>query len=218
MTKITRLLCLTLLPAFLISACSSGVTQSKAGGAGTNTGSTGLLVFGTVEPNPTVSNAFVDCTPAPTPAVPGPATPRGDGIADTVRQPIVGELTATVQDPRGIYAFPFQPQGVTYDSYSIRYTPITAGSTPLSPRNFQAITITIPLQGVTTPVSVTDSIILMDLETLKQFEGRDSGSPNTYALTITYRGRDFIKGEPITMVINHQVQVGGFCSGFELPP
>lgn len=217
MTKIMRHLYLILLPALLVSACSSGVTQSKAGGAGTSTGSTGLLVFGTVEPNPTVSNAVADCTPAPTPGPGGSTTPRGDGINDTLRQPIVGTLMATVQDPRGIYAFPFQPQGVTYDSYSITYTPITPGGTRLSPRNFQAITITIPLQGVTTPVTVTDSIILMDLETLREFANGDSGSPNTYSLRITYRGRDFINGEPITMVINHQVQVGGFCPN-ELPP
>ena len=218
MTKIIRVLCFSLLPALLVSACSSGVTQSKAGGAGTNTGNTGLQVFGTVEPNPTVANAVADCTPAPTAGGGGAtATGRGDGINDTARTPVVGELMATVQDPRGIYAFPFQPQGVTYDSYTINYTGVTAGAPQLAPKTFR-VTITIPLQGVTTPVTVTDSIILMDLQTLAEYASKDSGSPNTYSLRITYRGRDFINGSPITMVINHQVQVGGFCGTSELPP
>lgn len=218
MTKIMHFLYLILLPTLLVSACSSGVTQSKAGGAGSNTGSTGLLAFGTVEPNPTISNAVADCTPVPTAGAGGAtATGRGDGINDTARQPVVGTLTATVQDPRGIYAFPFQPQGVTYDSYTITYTGVTTGAPSLTPKNFR-VTINISLGGVATPVTVTDSIILMDLQTLAEYASKDSGSPNTYTLRITYRGRDFINGEPITMVINHQVQVGGFCGTSELPP
>lgn len=195
-----------LFTAMFVSACGSGATTSKAGGAGTNTGSTNLLLFASIEPAqsewPTV-NAGDGC------AGTDPLAPEASLTA------VTAEITITLQDPRGTYAFPFQPQGVTFDSYNVTYQPVSPGAPQLSPRNFRSITANISLNGVTTPVVVTDNVIVMDTATLREWLSKDSRSPDTYAVSITYRGRDFINGEPITLVVRHQIVLIAPCDVVE---
>lgn len=201
MIKIMRVLSLALLPALLLSACSSGTTQSKAGGVGTNTGSTGLVLFASIEPAQSqwpVANAGNGC-------LVNPITP------ETSLNALTAEITFTLHDPRGIYAFPFQPQGVTFDSYTVTYQPVSPFAPKLGSRNFRSITANIPLNGSTAPVTLTDRVIIMDTATLREWLSKDSRSPDTYAVTITYRGHDFINGEPINLVVKHQVILSAPC-------
>lgn len=197
-----------LFTAIFVSACGSGATTSKAGGAGTNTGSTGLLLFASIEP---AESQWPEATAGDGCAV-DPLTP------ETSLAAVTAEITITLQDPRGIYAFPFQPQGVTFDSYTITYQPVSPGAPQLSPRNFRSITANISLNGVTTPVTVTDNIIVMDVATLREWLSKDSRSPDTYALSITYRGRDFVNGEPINLVVRHQIVLIAPCEEAAVAP
>ena len=192
--------------ALFVSACGSGATTSKAGGVGTSTGNTGLLLFASIEPAESH----------------WPATQAGDGCNNDPLTPetsinvVTAEITFTLQDPRGIYAFPFQPQGVTFDSYNVTYQSVSPGAPQLSQRNFRSITANISLNGVTTPVIVTDDIIVMDTATLREWLSKDSQSPDTYALTIVYRGHDFVNGDPINLVVRHQIVLNAPCNEEEV--
>ena len=191
--------------ALFVSACGSGATTSKAGGVGTNTGNTGLLLFASIEPAESQ----------------WPATTAGDGCnndpltPETTTNVVTAEITFTLQDPRGIYAFPFQPQGVTFDSYTITYQSVSPGAPQLSQRNYRSVTANISLNGSTDPITLTDNIIVMDTATLREWLRVDSQSPDTYALSITYRGHDFVNGEPINLVVRHQIVLNAPCDEVE---
>ena len=197
----TRRIILTLIPLFLLGAsCSSGVDQSSAGGAGTNTGTTGLVIFAVVEPEEFSSNAFsVDCTVPP------------DGTIDTFPETDTGSFTVTVSDPQNVFGTGPQ-QGVTLQSYVVSYTPINQGiPIPLTPKS-RGQTQNIPLSG-TTASTLTFTVILVDLETKAEYASRDSGSANTYNVTVTYTGRDFVSGQTVQVVATTQMELGAFCPG-----
>lgn len=207
MINFTRRICIALSPLLLLSACSSGVTTSNAGGAGTNSGNTGLLMFAVLEPDPGPYYAFHDCSPA---GNPNTGTDIGDGIDDTVVESDFGDITITVQDPSGIYFS--QSQGITFDSYTVSFQP-TSNGPPLSSRTYTQ-TIVVVLAGSNSPVSSpATQILLVDADTTKrEYERKDSGSTNTYNITVTYRGRDFISGQPVSVTVNANVELAG-CAG-----
>lgn len=186
-----------LLSLFLFSACSPGVDPSSAGGVGTNSGTTGLILFATLTPENFSSNAFaIDCTVPP------------DGVIDEFPTTDSGDFSVTVQDPTGIFAT--QSQGITLDTYVVSYTPINQGvPIPLTPKS-RGQTQVIPLGGGTSS-SLSFTVILIDLETKAEYATRDSGSPNTYNVTVTYQGRDFISGTPVQVVATAQMELGAFC-------
>ena len=179
MIKLIQRVFIALFPIILLSACSSGVTSSNAGGSGTNSGNTGLLLFAILAPESGPYYAFHDCTPSP---------PDGDGIDDTVVKSNFGDITITVQDPSNIYFS--QTQGVTFDSYTVSFQ-ATSNGPPLSSRNYTQ-TIVVALAGSADPVSSPDTkILLVDADTTKrEYERKDSGTTNTYNITVTYRGRE----------------------------
>ena len=200
--------------AAFVSSCGSGATTSKAGGAGTNTGNTGLLLFASIEPAEShwpLTNAGNGCDVALGAEPLTPGTHLAQLTPETSLTAVTAEITFTLQDPRGTYAFPFQPQGVTFDSYTVTYQSVSPGAPQLSQRNFRSITANISLNGSTDPVTVTDQVIVMDTATLREWLSVDSRSPDTYALTIQYRGHDFVNGEPINLVVRHQVVLSAPC-------
>ena len=194
MTISIRILFAILFPVIFLSACGSGAKTSTAGGPGTTTGSSGLILFGTVDPTFTSSDTgvcFDDLT----------------GLPDfnTVTSDIV-DLTITITDPTaGLTTRP--NQGITFDTYRLVYTPINQGiPIPLTPRT-RALTTPVPLASSPTTVA----IVLVDIETKAEYISRDSGSVNTYNVRITYTGRDFLTGQPATLVVDTQMEIGAFC-------
>jgi hypothetical protein len=197
MIKRMRTLFFLLFPVIFMSACGSGASSSNAGGAGTNTGTTNLILFGSVTPTFTSSD---------TGACPIPKTVTTDSVT----------LNITLQDQSvGLTALP--NQGVTFDSYRLVYNPINQGiPIPLTPKT-RALTTPVSLGNAQT-VTQGVAIVLVDLETKAEYISRDSGSINTYNVNITYRGRDFITNQPVTLVVDTQMEMGAFCTTEDLEP
>jgi len=182
MTISIRTLFAVLLPVLFLSACGSGANTSTAGGPGTSTGSSGLILFGTVTPTFTSSDTG-ECP------IPNAVT------TDTV------SLSITLTDPTA--GLTLKPnQGITFDTYRLVYTPINQGiPIPLTPKT-RALTTPVPL-GTTAVI-----IVLVDIETKAEYVSRDSGSVNTYNVRITYSGRDFLTNQPATLVVDTQMEIG----------
>ena len=197
MTKYLRTLIPALIPAIFLSACGSGVSSSNAGGPGTNTGSTGYILFASVTPSFTSSNtgACVDVVTG---------LPDFDPVStDTVT------LNVTLQDQTAGLTTT-QNRGVTLDSYRLVYTQINRGiPIPLTPKQ-RALTAPIPLPNGTTSTTQSIIIVLVDIETKAEYVTRDSGSVNTYNVNITYFGRDFVTNQPVTLVTDTQMEIGAF--------
>ncbi|MFC1681459.1 hypothetical protein ACFL1S_06725 [Pseudomonadota bacterium] len=195
MNKCVRTLFFALFPAIFLSACGSGTSASNAGGAGTNTGTTNYILFASTDPTFTSSDtgACVD----PVTDLPDPKLIETDPVT----------LNITLQDQTtGLTTL--QNRGVTFDNYRLVYTPINQGiPIPLTPRQ-RALTVPVPLPNGATSTAVAVDIVLVDLETKAEYISRDSGSVNTYNVTITYLGRDFITNQPVTLVTNTQMEIG----------
>jgi hypothetical protein len=196
MTIPIRALFAVLLPVIFLSACGSGAKTSTAGGPGTNTGGTGLILFGSVSPTFTSSD---------TGACPVPHAPSTDEVTLTI---------VLTEDPTAAFT-PKDNQGITFDTYRLVYTPINQGiPIPLTPRT-RALTTPVPLAAGGTSVI----IVLVDTETKNEYAMRDSGSFNTYNVRITYSGRDFLTGRPATLVVDTQMEIGAFdCEVIEPEP
>jgi len=192
-----RTLFFVLFPVIFLSACGSGASSEGAGGAGTTTGSTGLIIFGSISPSFTSSD---------TGACPIPHAVTTDTVT----------LAITVQDPTN--GLIIQPnQGITFDSYRLVYEPVNQGiPIPLTPKT-RALTTPIPLNGAKA-VTVSPIIVLVDLETKAEYVSRDSGSVNTYNVRITYTGRDFRTNQTVILVVDTQMEIGAFCTADELVP
>jgi hypothetical protein len=197
MNKYVRTLFFVLFPAIFLSACGSGVSTSNAGGAGTNTGTTQYILFASVSPTFTSSD---------TGACFDPVTGLPDFnlvTTDTVT------LNVTLQDPTAGLTLQ-QNRGVTFDSYRLVYNPINQGiPIPLTPKQ-RALTAPVPLPNGATTTTSAILIVLVDIETKAEYVSRDSGSVNTYNVSITYYGRDFITNQPVTLVTNTQMEIGAF--------
>ncbi len=103
------------------------------------------------------------------------------------------------------------------DSYRLVYNPINQGiPIPLTPKT-RALTTPVALGNAQT-VTQGVAIVLVDLETKAEYISRDSGSINTYNVNITYRGRDFITNQPVTLVVDTQMEMGAFCTAEDLEP
>jgi len=211
MIKLIQRVFIALFPMILLSACSSGVTSSNAGGAGTNTGNTGLLMFAVLVPDAGPYYAFHDCSPS---GIPSQGISVGDGIDDTVVKSNFGTITITVQDPSNIYFS--QSQGVTFDSYTVSFQP-TSNGPPLSSRTYTQTIVVVLARDAAPVASPATGILLVDADTTKrEYERKDSGTTNTYNITVTYRGRDFISGEPVSVTVNANIEIAG-CEGIEAP-
>ena len=204
MIKYVRTLFLVLFPAIFLSACGSGVSSSNAGGPGTNTGTTQYILFASVEPTFTSSNtgACIDELGLPD---------FNPVSTDTV------SLDITLQDPTAGLTTT-QNRGVTFDSYRLVYQQVNQGiPIPLTPRQ-RALTANIPLPNGSTTVTQGVVIVLVDIETKAEYVTRDSGSVNTYNVSITYYGRDFITNQPVTLVTNTQMEIGAFDCDVDIEP
>jgi hypothetical protein len=206
MTISIRALFAVLFPVIFLSACGSGAQTSTAGGPGTNTGGTGLILFGSVSPTFTSSDTGVCFTEITDPITGLPTFELDPNSTSTDSV----TLTITLTDP--ILGFTTKPnQGITFDTYRLVYTPINQGiPIPLTPRT-RALTTPVPLAS--SPASVI--IVLVDLETKNEYRLRDSGSVNTYNVRITYTGRDFLTNQPATLVVDTQMEIGAFCGEAE---
>lgn len=192
-----RMLGLLTLIMFL-TACSSGVSTDGAGGAGSDDGGTGLVIFATISPNSISSDAFPDAG----------EDADMDGIPDTLGTISTdqGTVSITVSDPFGIFSRNFQ--GVTFERYTVSYFSSDPAAPPLSTKAFND-TLNIVLnngQGVGTL-----SIFLVDLPTKAEFRRRASGSTVfNYDVTVTITGRDFINNATITVVVRTTIEMGDF--------
>ncbi len=197
MNKHVRTLFFALFPAVFLSACGSGTSASNAGGPGTNTGTTQYILFASVSPTFLSSNTG-QCVDETT-GLPDPEPIETDTVT----------LNITLQDPTaGLTTL--QNRGVTFDNYRLVYTPINQGiPIPLTPRQ-RALTVPVPLPNGSTSTTVAVEIVLVDLETKLEYISRDSASPNTYNVKITYQGRDFITNQPVTLVTDTQMEIGTF--------
>lgn len=168
-----------------LAACSSGVSNSGAGAAGTDCGSGDLNLICTA--NLAMGSTTVDAY-----------------STDTA----TGTLTITVTDPLGTFSHIFE--GVTFDTYHVNFTSSTPGAPVLGTRAYSN-TLTINLVNHTGTGSVT--IPIADSVTLKEF--RDHAKANlvyTYLVTVQAFGRDFAANKPVLVVAHITIQMGSFTS------
>jgi hypothetical protein len=204
MIKHVRTLFFLVCPALFLSACGSGVSSSNAGGPGTNTGTTGYILFATTDPTFQSSNLGTtdpDCFSI------DPETLEIDEPPSATTDFV--DFIVTLQDQTAGLT-PLQNRGVTFDSYRLVYHPINQGTpVPLTPKQ-RALTFPLPIPNGATTATATIGIVIVDLETKLEYAERDSGSPNTYNVNITYYGRDFITNQPVSVVADTQIEIGCF--------
>ena len=194
MKKLTSIL----IALYLIAGCSSGGGVSGgAGGAGTFTTDSGLVLAASVSPDGDVSvDAFVSICEVD--ADTGEVTFE-EGITSSL-----GTFTITVLDASDLTGGLF-PRGITLDRYTVSYSGPRPGTPTLSTRTFSSTVSILAGNGTT-----TTPVVLLDLDTIvREFQPQSSGSIVSYTVTVRFTGRD-LNGEALTLVASTFLEVGNF--------
>jgi len=194
----TRLLAALFAAASLatLGACSSGVSDSAGGGAGTTTGGTDLIANATLAPDSFSSDAFA------TDADGDPATTNDIQTISTD----FATLTINVTDPLGRFSRIFQQ--VNFNSFEIRYIEGNGGAPNLGLRKVSdSLSITLSDgQG-----SGSVSIPLVDNVTKRQFRDQASGSTIfNYTVEVRAIGSDIVTSSQIIVVARVTIEIGEF--------
>lgn len=177
---------------FSLAACSSGVSNSGGGGAGTDTGSTDLIAIMSVAPESFSSDAFASDT-------------DDDGEIDQLVSADFAEVEITVTDPLGKFSNVFQ--GVTFTSFEVRYIRGSGGAPKLGPRKV-AGSLNLTLSNGTDTQSL--SIPIVDNVTKKQFREQSSGTPMNYIVEVRAVGRDIATNTRIVVTGSVTIEIGEF--------
>ena len=194
MKKLTSIL----IALYLIAGCSSGGGVSGgAGGAGTFTTDSGLVLAASLTPIGGISvDAFVTICDVD--------MDTGEATVETGITTKLGTFTVTVVDATDLTGGLF-PRGITLDSYTVEFAGQRPGAPFLTPRTF-AETFSI-LSGNGT---ASATVVLMDLDTIdREFQMQSSGSIVSYVVTVTFRGRD-LNGEFLQIVASTFLELGDF--------
>lgn len=192
MTRSIRIL-FAIASLFTLAACSSGVSNSGAGGAGTNCGGVDLVCtasFGVDEPSIDVLEEQEEEDET---VLISPGTD-------------FGTLSIVINDPLGRFSNVFQ--GATFTRYDITYSSGQSGAPKLGPRQFFD-TLTFNLTNGTGSGDV--QLPVADQRIKKQFRDQSSGSTVfPYVVTVRASGRDIATNTPITVVANASIEIGNF--------
>ncbi len=182
---------------FTLSACSSGVSNSGAGGAGTNCGGVDLVCFAALSVDDSTS---IDTLNDPE---------EGEEEATTLPASNSGVLSITINDPLGRFEKVFQ--GATFTRYDITFSSGDGGAPNLGPRQVFN-TLTIILTNGTGSEDIP--LLLVDQVTKDQFRDQSSGSTvYPYVVTVRASGRDIATNTPITVVASTNIEIGNFVDG-----
>lgn len=178
---------------FTLSACSSGVSNSGGGSAGTNCGSVDLVCTADIE----LDSTSIDVLHSP---------PEGEEEASTL--PASDDATMNIQvfDPLGRFANVFQ--GVTFNTFDISYDSGQGGAPNLGTRRFSG-TLTIILSDNEGDGEIDFPIA--DQVTKDQFREQSSGSTvYPYLVTVRATGRDIATNSVVVVVARTNIEIGNF--------
>lgn len=188
-----------LIATFTLAACSSGVSNSGAGGAGTNCGGVDLICTASLE----VTDPAIDVLEEQEEEAEEGEDPE---VVLTSPGTDFGTLNIVINDPLGRFDNVFQ--GATFTKYDITYRSGHGGAPNLGPRQFFN-TLTINLTDGTGDGDV--SVPVVDQRTKKQFRDQSSGSTVfPYVVTVRASGRDIATNTPITVVASANIEIGNF--------
>ena len=171
-----------LIAVYLLAGCSSGGGVDGAGGVGTTRVGEFLLAASLVTP------AIVDvgCT--------------GEEIAETVR----GTFRITLINIESTTGDLF-PSGIIVESYTTSYNPQTSGAPPLASRTFGDSQVTINGD------SLVLAVVIADTQTIREYNGKTGGRPESYVITVRARGRG-LSGEAFSITANSISEFRGGCA------
>lgn len=176
-----------------LAACSSGVSNTGAGAAGTNctAGELNMVCTASLSVDPTTIDVCATDT-------------DGDGEPDEQATTDTGTMTIRIRDPLGEFSNTFQ--GVTFETYDVSYDSGDGGAPNLGSRRFTQ-TLSIELTDSTGEGSVT--LPLFDPTTKREFSQQASCSTfYPYVVTVRATGRDFATNSQVVAVARINVQLG----------
>lgn len=178
---------------FSLAACSSGVSNSGAGAAGTNCGSVDLTCSASIG----LESTSIDTLNEPE---------EGEEEATTLPASDNGTLTIQIFDPLGRFANVFQ--GATFETFDISYSSGQGGAPNLGTRRFSS-TLTILLNNGTGSGSI--EVPVADQVTKDQFRDQSSGSTVfPYVVTVRATGRDIATNSSLVVVARTNIEIGNF--------
>lgn len=178
---------------FTLAACSSGVSESAGGGAGTTTGGTDLVANATLDPETFSSDAFATDT-------------DDDGEADQLVSVDNATLTITISDPLGKFSRVFQQ--ITFNTFEVRFIKGNGAAPTLGPRSVGG-SLTITLDEGTGDGQIT--IPLVDNVTKREFRDQASGSTIfNYTAQVRAIGSDTATGSRIVVTARTTIEIGEF--------
>jgi hypothetical protein len=189
-----------LIALYLLAGCSSGGgTSGGAGGVGTFTSESGLLLAASLTPNGSFSVDVIQSVCEIDPET-------GETTTEPGTMSILGTFTVTIQDITDLTNGLF-PRGITLDKYTISYQQVGGRSNIALGTITNAQTFSL-LSGNATG---STTVVLASLSTtLDQFARVYPGAGiYTYIVTITYSGRD-LNNESITAVASTTIEMGDF--------
>jgi len=192
-----------LVAALTLSACSSGVSNTGGGAAGTNCGNgeLNLVCTASIDLETISIDAFASDT-------------DGDGTPDELLETDQGTFNVTISDPLGEFSQTFQ--GVTLETFDVSYNSGAGGAPVLGTRRF---TETFSLTLSNSAASGGVEIPIVDLVTKRQFSQQASGSTVfTYVVTVRATGRDFATNSVVVITARVNVEMGDFVESVPTPP
>jgi hypothetical protein len=176
-----------------LTACSSGVSNTGAGGAGTNCGK--LVCTATLAPDNFSSDAFASDTDDPP-----------DGVADELVSADFATMTITINDPLGQFSRVFQ--GATFNRFRVTFRRVNGGAPKLGPRDIADV-INITLSDGTGTGNT--SLPIVDNVTKQQFRDQASGSTVfVYTVVVEAFGKDFATNSNLVVEGRATIEIGEF--------
>lgn len=181
---------------FTLAACSSGVSESAGGGAGTTTGGTDLIANASLNPETFSSDAFATDT-------------DDDGEADQLVSVDNADLSITITDPIGRFSRVFQQ--VNFNTFEVRFIKGNGAAPTLGVRKVGG-SMSITLDGGTGSETIT--IPLVDNVTKKEFRDQSSGSSVfNYTVEVRAIGSDIVTSSRFVVTARSTIEIGEFVEG-----
>lgn len=179
-----------------LAACSSGVSNSGAGAAGTScaNGELNLVCTAVLDPNNESIDVFID------------VDEEGEPTSDAAPATDTADLSIRLADPLGEFSKTFQ--GVTFETYDVSFESGQGGAPSLGTRRF---TQTFSLELTDGTAEGTVEIPLVDQVTKTEFAEQASGSTvYPYVVTVRATGRDFATNSLIVVTARANIEIGNF--------
>lgn len=188
---------------FTLASCSSGVSNSGGGAAGTNCagGALNMICTASIQMESFSIDAFASDTDS-------------DGFPDELLETDTGTMNIRIADPLGEFSGTFQ--GVTFETFDVSFASGQGGAPSLGQRRFTN-TLSIEMTNSTGEGSIV--IPIVDLVTKRQFSQQASGSTVfPYVVTVRATGRDFATNSVVVAVARTNIEIGNFVESVPTPP